>query len=81
LKFYCDNQIGQISGAANATYSIGVSEPDTIFVIGFDGNSTQVDVDGGPYKVVWVSVLCVCLSVGFVVPWVFLVLWIIKKRD
>jgi len=37
-------------------------------------------VENDPYKVVWVSVLTVCLSIGFVVPWVFLILWWIKKR-
>jgi hypothetical protein len=32
LKFYCENQIGQISGAADAALSSEISE-DTIFVI------------------------------------------------
>ena len=37
-------------------------------------------MEDGNFKIVWVTVLTVSLSIGFFVPWAFLILWWIKRR-
>jgi hypothetical protein len=79
--------VGVYPDTSNITISDSQGYTSIVIFIEADQNITtnpeisEKLLDDDPYQVIWVSILVVFLSIGFIVPWGFLIHWHVKRRS